>query len=144
VTQAVADHQQLALARGLELTFSPDDEVLTVCGDLDQLEQVVTNLLLNAINYSLSGAVRVSTHQVTDNDQVRIVVEDTGIGLDTEELNHCFERFYRGKRIGQYNITPGVGLGLSTVKQIVEFHNGRVEVESEVNQGSTSTVYLPT
>lgn len=127
----------------LELTFNPDKDIRPVWGDPNLLEDVINSLLSNAINYTPAGTVRISTKPDFATDQVQLVVEDTGIGLDKEDLEHCFERFYRGKRIGQYNIVPGAGLGLSIVQEIVILHKGRVEVESKVDQGSTFTVYLP-
>ena len=69
-------------------------------------------------------------------------VEDTGMGLDADDLVHCFEPFYRGVRVGQMNM-PGNGLGLALVQEIVALHNGRIEVETVVDQGSTFTIWLP-
>jgi signal transduction histidine kinase len=143
VEQAVVEHQYLAKTRQLELTFYPDNEISTVWGDSNLLMDVINNILLNAINYTPAGEVCISTKPDIASDHVQIVVRDTGIGLDKEELEHCFERFYRGKRIGQYNIAPGAGLGLSYVQEIIKFHKGWIEVESEVDQGSTFIVYLP-
>jgi len=71
-----------------------------------------------------------------------LIVEDTGMGIDPEDLPHLFERFYRGRRTGKSHV-PGSGLGLAIVKEIVDLHRGRVEVESEVGQGSTFRVLLP-
>ena len=143
VAKVVVDFEQLALTHGLKLSFTPSAATLQVWGNAEQLEQVVINLLENAIRYTPSGHVRLSTHQTDKGDLIRLTIEDTGIGLDEEELSHCFERFYRGKRVGQYNIAPGAGLGLAKVKDIVEFYRGWVEVESELDRGSTFSVYLP-
>ena len=143
VTQAVVEHQHLAKTRQLEMTFYPDDEISPVWGDSNLLAEAINNILSNAINYTSAGEVCVSTKQDFVSDHVQFVVRDTGIGLDKEELEHCFERFYRGKRVGQYNIAPGSGLGLSYVQEIIKFHNGCIGVESEVDQGSTFIVCLP-
>jgi signal transduction histidine kinase len=143
VAKEVADFEQIAQSRGLKLSFSPSTAALQVCGDAAQLEQAVINLLKNAIRYTPSGHIRVSTHQTSKGDPIRLTIEDSGMGMDEEELTHCFERFYRGKRVGQYNIAPGAGLGLAKVEDIVAFHKGWVEVESEIGRGSIFSVHLP-
>jgi len=111
-----------------------------VLGEHNQLAQVITNLLANAIHYTPAGRVRVTTSQ-TDG-YVCLTVQDTGIGIEPEDLPHIFNRFYRGRRAGQSNI-PGSGLGLGIVKEIVDLHQGRIEVDSQVGGGSTFRVWLP-
>lgn len=147
VTEVVPAFEQMAQMRGLELSFSLGAEDHRVWGDAVQLRQVVTGLLQNALAYTPSGRVYINTSRTNEDDPrrtlIRLTIEDSGMGMDEEELTHCFERLYRGKRVGQYNIAPGAGLGLAKVKDIVEFHRGWVEVESEIDQGSTFSVYLP-
>jgi signal transduction histidine kinase len=84
----------------------------------------------------------VTTSQVEEEGFATITIADTGIGLDTDELEHCFDPFYRGQRVGQLNI-PGTGLGLTLAKNIAEMHGGRITAASEVDVGSTFTVWLP-
>ena len=94
----------------------------------------------NAIKYTPEGGrVRVSI-RVRD-EQLVMCVSDTGIGIPQEALPRIFDRFYRVGRPGR--LIKGTGLGLAIVKKIVEMHDGRIEVESEVAQGTTFTVYLP-
>ena len=76
-------------------------------------------------------------------NRVFLRVKDTGMGIAEEDIPHLFSRFYRGQRAGQSNIS-GSGLGLSIVKEIVDAHDGQIEVRSEVNVGSVITVWLPT
>ncbi len=108
--------------------------------DEDLLRTVLTNLIENAIKYSPEGTkVLVTTEEI--DDEVVIQVSDQGRGIAPEDIGHVFDRFYRGRntRIA----TAGNGLGLYLAKYFVELHNGRIEVESELDRGSTFTVRLP-
>ena len=105
-----------------------------------QMTQVALNLVDNAINYTVEGSVVVSVKVATD--VVVIEVEDTGLGIASEQLPRIFERFYRVDR-GRSRQTGGTGLGLSIVKHIVEAHGGTVEVQSALNEGSCFRVTLP-
>ena len=140
VGQTVATHQARAEAAGLRLTFEPGDDLPAVRGEPGRLVRVVTNLLGNAINYTSEGSVDVATQRL--DGHVCLQVRDTGIGIEPEDIPHLFERFYRGRRASQSNI-PGTGLGLGIVKEIVELHGGKIEVSSQVGQGSNFTVWLP-
>lgn len=73
---------------------------------------------------------------------ITVRVADTGIGIPTDELPHLFERFFRREKPRAMQI-PGTGLGLAIVKEIVELHGGRVTVESQVDKGTTFTIWLP-
>lgn len=129
-----------AEAASLRLTFDPDLDLPPVRGETNRLTQVVTNLVANAINYTPSGSVQVSTRCA--GERACVEVQDTGLGIDAEDLPYIFERFYRGRRVTKSNI-PGTGLGLGIVKEIVELHGGAVEVESRVGEGSTFRIWLP-
>jgi two-component system phosphate regulon sensor histidine kinase PhoR len=122
------------------LTFEPLPELPQVRGEVNQLAQVVTNLVINALNYTPEGAVRVSTFQTAA--EACLQIEDTGIGIDPDDLPNIFDRFYRGRR-SQRSETPGTGLGLAIVKEIIDLHDGRIEVLSRVKQGTTFKVWLP-
>jgi signal transduction histidine kinase len=140
VEQIVAAHQPRAESSGLALSFEPLPNLPPVCGEVNQLAQVVTNLVINALNYTSEGFVRVSTFQGEVEACLRI--EDSGIGIDPDDLPNIFDRFYRG-RGSQRSETPGTGLGLAIVKEIVDLHDGRIEVNSQVKQGTTFKVWLP-
>jgi PAS domain S-box-containing protein len=139
VDQIVTAHQPRAEAAGLMLRFRPAN-VAPVRGEVNQLAQVVTNLVANALSYTPAGSVQVSTGQISG--EVCLEVADTGFGIDVEDLPNIFARFYRGRR-SQRSETPGTGLGLAIVKEIVDMHGGRIEVESQVKQGTTFRVWLP-
>ncbi|HLF28510.1 MAG TPA: PAS domain S-box protein [Anaerolineae bacterium] len=143
VEQVVTANELRAEERGLTLTFEPGQGLPAVRGERSQLSQVATNLISNALLYTPAGTITVSTGLDPERQAVYLRVQDTGIGIDPEDLAHLFERFYRGKRVAQSDI-PGTGLGLGIVKEIVELHRGTLEVESQIGAGSTFNVWLPT
>ncbi len=132
---ARAQEQKVALA----LEAAPD--LPPVLADRRSMEEVFTNLIANAINYSPDGGnVTVAAH--LRGDYVEVTVRDTGIGIDAEELSKIFDKFYRVKHPRTRQVI-GTGLGLSLVKGIIEAHRGSVAVESELNVGTTFRVLLP-
>ena len=116
-------------------------ESVKVHGSRDQVEQVVVNLVDNAIKYTPEGG-KVSIEARNSNGTVTVDVRDTGIGIMEEDLPRVFERFYRVDKARSRD-SGGTGLGLSIVKNIVEAHGGEVRVKSEFNHGSTFTFVLP-
>ncbi len=109
------------------------------------IEQVLTNLLTNALNYTPEGGqVRVSTALLdrANVPWVTLTVEDTGVGIAPEEQDILFERFQRGEASTTLNV-PGTGLGLAISREIVDLHNGEITLESQVGEGSKFTVWLP-
>jgi two-component system, OmpR family, sensor kinase len=114
---------------------------LTVLGDADRLRQLLTNLVDNAITYTLPGG---TVRLVWDRDRAfaRVAVEDTGCGIAPEDLPHLFERFYRADR-ARVRTSGGSGLGLAISEWIVTAHSGRIGVDSHPGRGTTVTVWLP-
>jgi two-component system OmpR family sensor kinase len=112
-----------------------------ITGDAERLAQLVTNLLVNAIQYTRPGGeVRVKLE--AQPGLAALTVADTGLGISAEDLPHVFERFYRGDK--SRTISNGnAGLGLALVKAMVEAHGGTIEVSSRENVGATFTVRLP-
>jgi two-component system sensor histidine kinase BaeS len=134
--QVVVAQRPRAEAAGLELLFEPGEDLTPVWGECNRLTQVVTNLVANAINYAPAGRVRVTTRLDRAHGQACLQVEDTGMGIEPEDLPYLFDRFYRGLRASQSEV-PGTGLGLAIAKEIVGLHGGEIEVESRVREGST-------
>jgi PAS domain S-box-containing protein len=123
------------------LNFSDPGRALIISGDALRLEQVIQNLLQNAIKYSPAGGL--ITVQVEQREQMACVaVTDQGIGIPQEALPRLFQRFYRAEPAESGTIS-GLGIGLYVVKEIVTLHGGTVTVESTQGRGSTFTVYLP-
>lgn len=112
-----------------------------IWADRSKLEQVIINILSNAIKYtSESGTVDISL-KLVDN-MVFISIQDTGMGIPEEDLPHIFERFYRVDK-GRSREQGGTGLGLSIAKNIIEAHKGTIEVVSKLHQGTCFTISLP-
>jgi len=136
----VADDLQPSLVRH-QLTVTIAEEPLVVAGDAIRLEQVVQNLLNNAVKYSPNGGPIV-LRAGRDDDEALISVSDRGIGIEPEAIPRLFERFYRAPGAEQARVT-GVGVGLYVVREIVHQHGGSVTVESTLGQGSAFLVRLP-
>lgn len=126
--------------KDVELFLELDENLPKVTFDRDRIIQVLTNLVSNAIKFTpQAGQVRLSFQQ--QNDELVIRVSDTGMGIPKEELPKIFKQFYRVQRAGKE--IKGTGLGLAIVKKIAILHGGRIEVESELDHGSTFSVFLP-
>lgn len=138
--QVITAHQPLLRSSGLALEYCPFENLPPANGEANQLSRVITNLVANAIQYTNKGKIWLRTYK--NLEQVYIEIEDTGIGIDNEDVGHIFERFYRGKQVRQSK-THGTGLGLAIVKEIVELHGGTVQVCSELGKGSKFTVGIP-
>ena len=110
-------------------------------GNETNLQEVLTNLISNAIRYTPDGG-RIKVSAAMEDKYAVVAVSDTGYGIDPEEQERIFQRFYRVKT-DQTRSIPGTGLGLSIVKSIVKAHHGRIDVESQPGKGTTFRVYLP-
>ena len=129
-----------AEAESITLKTKFDRGLPTVNGDRNRLKQLILNLLTNAIKYNRPGGrVRVLLHR--QGDEVLMSVEDTGRGIPPESLPNIFDRFYRVP--DQEAGIVGTGLGLTIAKRIAETHQGTIEVESKLGEGSTFTLRLP-
>jgi len=116
-----------------------------VAGDAGRLRQVVNNLVDNAIKFTRAGGVvEIRLVSRPAEGTVHFSVRDSGTGIPAADLPHIFDRVYRGDKARQRDRpSRGTGLGLAICKSIVAAHNGRIEVESVVDQGTTFTVILP-
>lgn len=129
-----------AMDKKLKLDYKKTDNLPNVSADPDRVTEIFTNLIDNAIKYSMSGTVTVS-HVVTPTS-VDTRVTDTGIGMTPDEQSRLFQRFYRAKNADTKDI-PGTGLGLWIIKQYVEHMGGTIRVESEKGKGTAFIVSLP-
>ncbi len=111
-----------------------------VLADVDRTEQVLVNLLGNAIRYTLSGSITVRAW--TEPSKLWIAVVDTGIGIAPEDLLHVFERFWRADR-SRARHSGGTGIGLAISRRLVELQGGQISVESQLGKGSTFRFFLP-
>ncbi|MGH7254329.1 MAG: ATP-binding protein, partial [Nitrospirales bacterium] len=136
--------QLLAESRHVKMVTEGEDTSLMLMGDGVRLEQVLDNVLSNAIKFSPDGAVvTVRIEPSPSESQLRVSVIDTGSGIAPEDLPHLFERFYQGRRQQSGSTAVGSGLGLALVKKVVEAHSGRVWIESEMGKGTKVTFTLP-
>ena len=135
VQQPEAEHKRLLLRCELP------DEPIHVDADPDRLAQVITNLVINAINYTAPGGritTRLSHFRDVTGDLALVEVEDTGVGITEEHLPHIFQPFYRIP-----SEVEGSGLGLSISKEIIELHGGEIDVASQFGVGTTFCFWLP-
>ncbi|MEN6524709.1 MAG: HAMP domain-containing sensor histidine kinase, partial [Anaerolineaceae bacterium] len=119
-----------------------DMDQIQIVGDRDRIKQVLLNLVGNAIQYTPQGGQVTLALQRTEK-YAQIIVSDTGRGISEEDLPHIFDRFYRGEKSRKRERNTGFGLGLSISNWIVKSHNGRIEVTSQENKGTTFCVNLP-
>ena len=123
----------------LNVNYNGDN--FRIRGDKDKIEQVLVNLVDNAIKYTgQKGDIKASLFE--KKDSVMFTLTDNGIGIPREHLDRIFERFYRVDK-GRSRELGGTGLGLSIVKHIVVLHNGHISIDSEVGKGTIVTVILP-
>ena len=130
----------LARENGIEINLEARDEI-NITGDSLKLQQVVYNVIDNAIKYTPRGG-EVHTSLTRSGKRAIIRISDTGIGIPAQDLPHIFERFYRVDK-SHSRATGGTGLGLSIVKQIVQLHGGTIEARSAEGQGTTFIIDLP-
>lgn len=151
ILREVAEEQQaIAQQKQIALELPHEDRNFLVSGDCDRLGRLFTNLVSNAIAYTPTGGKVQIIAQVTSQHQVQVQIKDTGIGIPEAELSQIFERFYRyqpqksSKAISKSGnfTTSGSGLGLAIAKAIAQSHQGQINVESKVGQGTTFTVIL--
>jgi len=116
---------------------------LVVNGDAGRLDQVLGNLVSNALRYVPSGG-RIALHAEAAENGVRIAVSDTGSGIPAEDLPYVFDRFWKGDRSRSRTGGLGSGLGLAIARQLVQAHGGQIDVESAEGRGTTFTIELPT
>lgn len=139
---------ELSEKKQIAFAFKSSVSSLQTNFDPDKLERILFNLLSNAFKFTLPGGkVMLITYlkkQDSDTEQPYLVIEvtDTGIGIDNEQQQHIFKRFYQNRLTGNI-LEEGSGIGLSIVKEFIELHGGSIEVHSEPGNGSTFCMYLP-
>ncbi|HEX8092961.1 ATP-binding protein [Jatrophihabitans sp.] len=132
----------LASASDVKLELVSSQEGLNVQADPQQLEQVFTNLVSNALKFTPSGGSVLVTLSPAEDGGVLIEVRDTGMGIPPEDYPNLFTRFFRASNAAEAAL-PGTGLGLAIVQEIVHRHGGAVDIDSELGVGTSVTVWLP-
>ena len=139
VEREISAHSDAAEQTGLTL-HADVEEGVTCCGHGELLREVVANILDNSLKYTQSGSIRTVVRQLAYGAMLEIA--DTGVGISPEDIDHVTERFFRAPQTNGLSAT-GSGLGLSIVRQIVEWHGGTLEIESDPGRGTTVRVTLP-
>ena len=133
-------YQTLAIEKGLKFDLDIPIASKEIICDGDLLQQAINNLLDNAIKYTPSGKVELKLK--VKPRRVFITVRDTGVGIPEADLAHIFDRFYRVDKV-RTRQTGGFGLGLAIAQQIIQAHNGKISVESELGKGTAFEICLP-
>lgn len=130
----------VAKKKGLVLTVNLSNQIPAIRFDLKRMEQVIYNLIENAIKYTENGEIHIQTY--LKNDLLVIEIMDTGIGIPEQEIPKIWDRFYRIEK-SRGRKTGGTGLGLYIVKQIIDSHGGEIKVNSIEDKGSIFSIFLP-
>jgi two-component system phosphate regulon sensor histidine kinase PhoR len=130
-----------AKSKSVTLDTSIDPEAQTIVADRTALEQILMNLVENALRHTGEGG-RIAIETLAEADGVSLIVSDTGSGIPAEHLPRIFERFYRADS-GRSREAGGTGLGLAIVRHLVEAHGGMVRAESVVGTGTTIRIFFP-
>ena len=140
VSGIISTHEAYVAEAGLKLLYKADPDVY-VFGDPDLIRQATANLISNAVRYTDEGG-RIFVRVKKGETMASIAVQDTGIGLSPEEARMVFQRFWRADS-GRDRESGGLGVGLTVVKEIVERHNGWVQVEGRKGEGACFTIHIP-
>ena len=134
---AVQDFQNQANIRQIQLQYSGCPDVL-IWGDHVRLQQAIHNIIINGLIYTPEQG-KLTILCETKQDQLKIKIQDNGIGIPEENLPHIFTRYYKQNSTNK----KSTGLGLSIAHDLIEIHHGKIEVESKINEGTTFTITLP-
>lgn len=135
--------KELSTTKNIDFTIETSVDYLLINYDHDMMYKIINNLLSNAFKFTpQNGHIQLTVNKADRNDKEHIMIEvsDTGCGIDEKDLPHIFERFYQ---IKDDNAPAGSGIGLHLVKEYARLHNGDITVSSQINIGSTFTVYIP-
>jgi len=140
VSEIINDMEPNILSQDLVLITDIDSDLPDIDADVKRLRQVIQNLLTNAVKASRNGGEILISATLQDNN-IKIMVRDNGQGISKDDQSHIFEPYFRAKGVAeQYE---GLGLGLTLSKKIIELHNGKIWVESELGKGSTFSFTIP-
>lgn len=137
----IANQQKLKTGKNVDVDIFVRPETLILCADKVHLYNIISNLMDNAIKYSLEN-VEISIKAYIEGEYCVISIKDNGVGISLENQEHIFDKFYRVTQGNLYS-TKGYGLGLFYVKTMVERHNGKITVKSSLNDGAEFIIKIP-
>jgi two-component system phosphate regulon sensor histidine kinase PhoR len=139
IEEAVNQLIPQAERKNISISFERADEVPMIYVDKERIQQVLVNLIHNAVKYTgENGQIVIDTR--IENEMVRVDIIDNGIGIDEKDLPHVFERFYMADRS---RTGGGTGMGLAIAKHVIEAHQGKISAQSTQGKGSTFSIFLP-
>ena len=142
IYDAVTATHRLVQEKDIKLAVNLPDFIPSINGDRDRLMQVIINLISNAVKFCDSTTGRIEVNLAIEDDLLRVDVKDNGIGINEEDQKIIFNKFRQIKNSSKGRPT-GTGLGLAITQRIVDFHSGKLTVESEPGRGSTFSFTLP-
>ncbi len=146
LSDVVTSFSGQAAEQGVDLSVdvagAGDIDQLEIYADPDRLDQVLSNLVANALHYTSQGG-RITLSAAPGSGYVRLSVQDTGAGIPAEDLPYVFDRFWRGDRSRTRSGGTGSGLGLAIARQLVQAHGGVIQVTSQPSQGARFTIEIP-
>ena len=131
INEAVKNVSMLSELKNIKIIVSGDDSIKTIC-DLKWQVEAITNILKNCIEHSYENK-KIYINYNQNNMYTELKIEDNGTGIDAKDLQHIFERFYKGKN----SSSDSIGIGLALSKSIIESNNGYIQVDSKLNKGTT-------
>ncbi len=141
IANIITDFKYMASVDSKTFIVESQNDRIIVEADSEMLEKIINNLISNAFKYTRSGE-SIKLCYGLDGNNLTLSVEDSGYGIDSSDVEHIFERFFRAKQRGSANV-GGTGIGLYFSKTLVELHNGDINVVSEINVGTKFTISLP-
>jgi two-component system phosphate regulon sensor histidine kinase PhoR len=141
LNQAIQAIAPQATDKNIQVEVALPEQAIQVMGNPGALQQVFANLLSNAVKFTPSGGSIMIRVQLKESE-IWFIIEDNGIGIAQEDMPNLFMRFFRGKNAIE-NEVPGSGIGLFTIKSIIEYFGGRIQARSEINVGTTFEFSLP-
>ena len=124
--------EELVKEKNLKLILEEKDKNINVYADKAKIRQVLINVINNAVKFTEKGYIKYTISK--ENGKAKIVVKDTGIGIQKDKISYLFNKFYTANDYG--SATTGAGLGLNIVKNIIDMHGGEVSIESTIGKGT--------